>query len=222
MAASQPRFSPGASRTTSRNLRARAKRIATGRAELTGTSAFPRLGDDGVTVEPWPAEVLSAQLNGARARPLALRRDGEPFEALRDAADRHQANTGAAARVFLASLGPLAVNATRTTWIRNFLAAGGIESVGGDSYLNSADAGQAFAQSEATVACLCSADDVYAELGEATASLLKTAGAKRVYLAGRPKDLEAALKAAGVDEFLFAGMDAIAALTTLHQTLDVR
>ena len=33
---------------------ARAKSIATLRQELTGVSAFPILGDDGVKVEPWP------------------------------------------------------------------------------------------------------------------------------------------------------------------------
>jgi methylmalonyl-CoA mutase len=201
---------------------ARAKLIATGRTELTGTSAFPKLGDDGVTVEPWPETVPSADLNGARARPLVLRRDGEFFEMLRDKADRHRARTGKAPRVFLASLGPLAVNAARSTWIRNFLAAGGIEGIGGDGWLTSVEAGQAFAQSGGSVACLCSADDVYAELGVATASLLKTAGAKRVYLAGRPKDLEASLRAAGVDDFLFAGMDATATLASLQEVLDVR
>ena len=200
---------------------ARDKLIATGRLELTGTSAFPRLGSDGVTVEPWPTEVPSAKLNGATARALALRRAGEAFEALRDAADAQTGRTGEAPRVFLASMGPLAVNAARTTWIRNFLAAGGIEGVGNDSYLTSAEAGNAFARSGATVACLCSADDVYGEIGEATAALLKTAGARRVYLAGRPKDHEAALKAAGVDELLYAGMDAVAALTKLQEVLDV-
>lgn len=198
----------------------RARLVATGRLEITGTSAFPRLGDDGVSVEPWPAEVPSATLNGATTRPLRLARAAEPFEALRAAADAFETRTGAKPRVFLASLGALAVNATRTTWVRNLLAAGGIEGIGGDSYLTSANAGRAFGESGATVACLCSSDEVYAELGEATASLLKTAGATRVYLAGRPKD-DAALKAAGVDEMLYAGQDAVAALGGLHTALGV-
>ena len=204
-----------------RSQAARARLIATGRAALTGTSAFPRLADDGVTVERWPAEVLSAELNGARVRPLALRRDGVDFEALRDAADRYKARAGAAPRIFLAALGPLAVNAARSTWIRNLLAAGGIEGTGGDSYLTSADAGHAFAQSGATVACLTSADDVYAEIGEATASLLKSAGAQRVYVAGQPKDLMDALNVAGVDGYLYAGMDAVSALQSIQQALSV-
>ena len=41
-------------------------------------------------------------------------------------------------------------------------------------------------------------------------------------LAGRPKDQEAALKAAGVDQFMFAGGDAIATLTGLHKALGVQ
>ena len=120
--------------------------------------------------------------------------------------------------MFLASLGPLSVHSTRTTWIANFLAAGGIKAIASEGYTTSTEAGQAFALSGATVACLCSADAVYAELGEATAQLLKTAGARHVLLAGRPKD-DAALKAAGVDTFVFAGCDAIAVLTALHKVL---
>jgi methylmalonyl-CoA mutase len=192
----------------------RAKLIATGRQELTGTSAFPRLGDDGVAVAPWPAP-LPADLNGARATPMPPRRLAEPFEALRDRADSIERRTGKRPTVFLASLGPLAVHSVRTTWIRNFLAAGGIDVVASDGFTSSADAGRAYAESGAKVACICSSDAVYGELGEATASLLKTAGAARVYLAGRPKDQEAALKSAGVDDFVFAGMDAPATLARL-------
>jgi methylmalonyl-CoA mutase len=86
--------------------------------------------------------------------------------------------------------------------------------------MTSTDAGRGFAESGASVACLCSSDEVYGELGEATASLLKTAGAKTVFLAGRPKD-DAALKAAGVDDFIFAGADAVALLARLHRELGV-
>ena len=201
---------------------ARRQQITTGRRELTGTSAFPRLGDDGVTVEAWPTQLPSVGLNGARVQPLRLERASEPFERLRDNADAYEKLTGHRPRVFLAALGPLAANATRTTWIRNFLAAGGIEGIGGGSYLTSTEAGQAFAASGAGIACMCSSDDIYGEIGEATASLLKTAGAKRVYLAGRPKDQESALKAAGVDELIYASMDAVAALTSIQAVLGVQ
>jgi methylmalonyl-CoA mutase len=200
---------------------ARAKSIANGRVELTGVSTFPRLGDDGAKVTPHdPADPIVR--GGVSVAPLTPRRLAEPFEKLRDASDAYHAKTGKRPQVFVASLADLAVHSARLTWIRNFLAAGGIEAIASKPLHNSADAGKAFAASGATVACICSSDKVYAELGEATAGVLKQAGAKQVLLAGRPKDQEAALKAAGVDTFVFAGSDAIATLTTLHEVMGVR
>lgn len=199
---------------------ARAERIATGREPLTGVSAFPRLADDGVHATPHAAGP-PAVVGSVRVTALAPQRLAEPFERLRAAADAHARRTGKPPQVFLASLGDLAVHSARTTWMQNFLAAGGIEAVGGDGAHNSADVGRAFAQSGAAIACLCSSDAVYAELGEAAAGVLKAAGARRVLLAGRPKDQEALLKAAGVDVLVYAGIDAIATLTKLHADLGV-
>ena len=199
---------------------ARAKLIATGRLELTGSSTFPKLGDDGVTASAHDLP-LAADLNGCRMTPLGSRRLAAPFEELRDAADGYAKRHGKPPTIFLASLGPLAVHSVRTTWMQNFLAAGGIASITAEGFTNSADAGKAFAQSSARIACLCSSDAIYAELGEATSSLLKTAGAGRVSLAGRPKQQEASLKAAGVDDFIFAGIDAVATLTSIHGALGV-
>jgi methylmalonyl-CoA mutase len=200
----------------------RAKKVVTGALQLTGTSAFPRLGDDGITVEPWPKDVLSADLKGATARPLKLHRLAEPFEALRDAADAFAARVGTPPRVFLISLGALAEHGVRTTWTKNFLATGGIDTVAsGDGFTASADAGKAFADSGLAVACLCASDRGYAELGEAAAGVLKQAGAKYVLLAGRPRDQEAALKAAGVDAFIYAGADMLASLRRLHDELGI-
>ena len=200
---------------------ARAGDIAHGRIELTGVSAFPRLGDDGVSVEPDPP--FDPVVNGGTSvRPLTPRRLAAPFEALRDAADAHLASTGTRPQVFLACLGDLAVHSARSTWMRNYLAAGGVEAIASAPLHNSADAGKAYAASGASVACICSSDQVYAELAEATAGVLKQAGARQVLLAGRPKEQEAALTAAGVDAFIFAGGDAVAALTSLHETLGVQ
>lgn len=199
---------------------ARARDIASGRLELTGVSAFPMLADDGVKVAPHPP-ATPIVTGGTSVKPLTARRLAEPFEQLRDAADAFAARTGKRPQVFLASLGDLAVHSARSAWARNFLAAGGIEVIAGHGLHNSADAGKAFADSGADIACICSSDQVYAELAEAAAGALKAAGAIRVVLAGRPKAQETALQAAGVDEFLFAGGDAISALARLHQALGI-
>jgi methylmalonyl-CoA mutase len=200
---------------------ARDDRIATGRIELAGVSAFPRLADDGIKVVSHPpAETVIA--GGTSVVPLPVRRLAEPFELLRDAADAHVAATGRRPQVFLACLGDLASYSARATWTRNFLAAGGIEAVTSDSIHASAEAGKAFADSRLELACICASDATYAELAEATASTLKSAGARQVLLAGRPGQLEAALKAAGVDAFIFAGGNTLSALSRIQDALGIR
>ncbi len=190
---------------------ARAKDIATRHIELTGVSAFPQLGDDRSTTPRW--QLPSQPAARAHARPLPLRRLAEPFEALRDAADEIRPTP----RVFLASLGPQAEHAARTMWITNLLAAGGIGVIATDGFTASAEAGLAFAESGAQIACICASDETYALLAEAIAMTLKGAGARHIILAGRPGPREPALRAAGIDRFWTAGMDVLAALS---ETLD--
>ena len=74
------------------------------------------------------------------------------------------------------------------------------------------DLAAAFKASGAALVCLCSSDKVYAQQAVAAAKALQTAGAKHIYLAGRPGEQEAALRAAGVGHFIFAGTDVLAAL----------
>jgi methylmalonyl-CoA mutase len=193
----------------------RAKGIATMRLELTGVSAFPILGDDGVKVEPWP--VRNAAPLGTPAievSPLKPHRLGEAFEALRGAADAHGGYD-----VFLASMGEIVDHNVRTTWVKNYLAAGGIKALVSDGYKTPEEAAEAFKISGATAACICSSDAVNATLAEPTAKALKAAGAKLILMAGRPGEAEKALKAAGIDQFLSAGADAVATLKALQEKL---
>ena len=83
----------------------------------------------------------------------------------------------------------------------------------------SEEAASAFKKSGAKVACICSSDAINSTHAEATAKALKVAGAKLVLMAGRPGDNEAALKSAGVDQFLVAGADAVATLQGLQGKL---
>ncbi len=199
----------------------RARDIATGRIALTGVSAFPKLGDDGITTEPWPAAQQATADPAATVTPLAQARLAEPFERLRDAADAHAASSGSRPTVFIANLGEVADYGARVNWIRNFLASGGIDALIDGEFQRSGDAGARFADSGSRVACIVSSDAVYAELGEATAHALKSAGAEQVMLAGRPPEQQADLKEAGVDRFWYAGQDAVAALSDLHNALGI-
>jgi methylmalonyl-CoA mutase len=199
---------------------ARARDIASGRLELTGVSAFPSLADDGVKADPLPPADPVVK-GGACVVALTPHRLAAPYEMLRDAADAHVLRVGKRPQIFLAGLGDLATHSARSTWTRNFLAAGGIDVIASDAIANAAAAGKAFAASGAAIACLCSSDNLYAEFGAAAAAALVACGAKCVLLAGRPMHQEAALRAAGVELFIHRGCDAIAVLTQLHAALDV-
>lgn len=193
---------------------ARAKAIATGKTAITGVSTFPLLGDDGLKADPWPTLPRVTSPAAIEVTPLKTQRLAEPFEALRDAADAAGGFT-----VFLASMGEIVDHNIRTTWVKNYLAAGGIETLISDGYKTADDAANAFKASGAKAACICSSDEVNATLALPTAAALKAANANLVMMAGKPGDQEAALKAAGVDDFLASGADAIAVLSELQSKL---
>ncbi len=188
---------------------AREKAIATRRDPLTGTSEFPFLSEVAVSVSkpsPRPAETPPDALPCIRL--------AEPFEKLRDASDAILDKTGARPRIFLATLGKPADNIARATFARNFFEAGGFEAVefAGD------DLAAAFRQSGAALACLCSSDAVYANEAADAARTLVSAGARHIYLAGRPAEAESMHKA-GVQSFIYAGCDALATLKAAHDII---
>ncbi|RLU80452.1 methylmalonyl-CoA mutase small subunit [Streptomyces griseocarneus] len=193
--------------------RQRTEDLATRREPVTGVSEFPNLGEQPVPRDPAPAAP-----SGGLPR---VRRD-ESYEALRARSDAHLAATGARPRVFLAALGPAAAHTGRAGFAANLFQAGGIEPVHDPVSVDAATAAEAFARSGATVACLCSSDKLYAEQAEAVAAALKAAGAQRVFLAGRPDTGQReAYERAGVDEFVFAGGDAVAVLTSVLDRMGV-
>ena len=73
---------------------------------------------------------------------------------------------------------------------------------------------EGFAEAGTTVACICGTDKDYAEAAGPLAAELRAAGATQVWLAGKPD-----LAIEGVDGYVFAGCDALAALRTVHEQL---
>lgn len=198
----------------------RVKRVATGKEPLTGTSTFPFLADDGVTAEPhFEAPAITTE---KIVTPLTPHRLAEPYEQLRDNADAHKARTGAWPQVFLASLGAVADHTARSTWIKNLMAAGGIEAITTDGFENGESAAAAFKQSGAKIACICSSDKLYDQHALATLKALQSAGATHIYLAGRPRALEDTLQEAGLTTLLHANQNALEQLTALHAALGVK
>ncbi|GLY27991.1 methylmalonyl-CoA mutase subunit beta [Kineosporia sp. NBRC 101731] len=169
----------------------RAQNLALRKDPLTGVSEFPHLGEPEVVRKPLPKRPGGG---------LPVHRYAQEYEALRDAAGD--------AKVFIATIGPVAVHTARASFAANLFQAGGLQTPTGEG-------AQGFRESGATVACLASSDKFYAEHAERVVKELKEAGAQYVLLAGKPADH------VGADAYVFAGVDALAVLRDVHRRIGI-
>ncbi|MEQ8585549.1 MAG: methylmalonyl-CoA mutase family protein [Thalassobaculaceae bacterium] len=211
----------------------RERRIAGRREELTGVNAFPKIDEAPVDVETVDRDALvattAASLAGdgtldavldATGNPETIdaptaHRLGEAFEALRDASD--VADTRPTALLVL--LGGPALSTARATFARNHLGTGGVACVDADG--DTQDLKSALAGAGTDLAVICSSDSIYAERAADTAGALKAAGAREVLIAGRPGEHEAAWAEAGIDGYIYAGDDTLAAVRGVLSRLGV-
>jgi methylmalonyl-CoA mutase len=205
---------------------ARAANIARRRDVLTGASEFPNLGESDATVDAaTPVALPPASPPKIRFAALTPLRLAAPFEQLRDRSDARLKSKGRRPAVFLANLGSAADFTARATFARSFFEAGGIAAIEGQEPLDKGSSdpaalAAAYKASGTALACLCSSDKVYASEAVAAAQALQAAGARHIYLAGRPGEQETALRAAGVDDFVFAGGDALKMLEDAYTHLE--
>jgi methylmalonyl-CoA mutase len=184
----------------------RAVNIARRRQLITGVTEFPDIDEARTTRDRPPATTVE--------------RYAAPFETLRDRSDA-AAETGARPAIFLANIGPIAAHAARSAFARTFFEVGGIAVPSSDALDDAASAGAAFAASDTTHVVICSSDKLYETHAVAVAQALRAAGAKRVYLAGNPGDNRERYVAAGIDEFIYVGCDALDTLGRALETLGV-
>jgi len=195
--------------------------IARRKEVLTGASEFPNLHEAHVAVlDAKPVALAPYGEAKITFDALPQMRLAAPFEQLRDKSDHILKKTGARPKVFLASLGTPADFTARATFARSFFETGGIEAIDTEGFSDPTALAAAFKTSGAALACLCSSDKVYAEQATAAAKALQAAGVNHIYLAGRPGEQEASLRAAGVNDFVFAGGDALAVLQEAYKGMD--
>jgi methylmalonyl-CoA mutase len=200
---------------------AREVNIAKRRDVLTGASEFPNLHESDIAVLDAERIVLPAYGEAKfKFDPLPPMRLAAPFERLRDQSDAIAKKAGKRPRVFLANLGTAADFTARATFARSFFEAGGIEAIDTEGFSDAGAIAAAWKASGAGLVCLCSQDKVYAQQAEAAAKALQTAGARHIYLAGQPGKQEAALRGAGVTDFIFAGGDALATLREAYALME--
>ena len=195
-----------------------ARNVARLKSPITGVSAHADLAERPVEVAVGAPEREAFRLVEGALAPIRL---AQTFERLRDLSDARLQRAGARPKVYLVALGPEPKHRRRVAFVREWLAAGGIEAVYDGEIATAKEALERVSASDAPLVCLCGTDDAYGAHAEAFARALKASGVKGVALAGRPGEHEQAWRAAGVDDFIFAGQDAVAALEGLYRRIGI-
>ncbi len=208
------------------------KAAATRERPITGVSSFAKLAEQPTPDQPHntsdiepPAPLRSTPtLEPAEVAKLPIVRLAAPFEALRDASEAALQTGGARPRIYSLNLGPLAVHQARAEFAANLFGAGGIEAVASEGFAAVGPAIAGFAASGCELAVICGRDEDYARLAAPLLAELRAAGAKQVWIAGRPPDDNWGILPGREDQspqFIYLGCDALAAAELALRTLEL-
>lgn len=176
----------------------REKAIATRRETLLGINQFPNFN------EIIKKEIVDTTYGcgcGCKseekpvAEPLRMFRGAEAFEALRLATDK----SGRRPKVYMLTIGNLAMRKARATFACNFFACAGFEVVDNNGFKTSEEGVKAALEAKADIVVLCSSDDEYATFAPEAFDAL---GGKAIFVvAGAPAN-QPELEAKGIKNFI--------------------
>lgn len=195
---------------------ARKKAIATRREILLGTNQFPNFTEEAAGKIECDCECACGCGCGAKATIPALdfSRGASEFETLRLATEK----SGKTPKVFMLTIGNLAMRLARSQFSSNFFACAGykvIDNLGFDTV----EAGvEAAVKAGAQVVVLCSSDDEYA--GFAPAACKALAGRAEFVVAGAPACMDE-LKAQGITEFIHVKSNVLETLKSFNAKLGI-
>ncbi len=191
-------------------------RPAFGSPSLTFSEAVDA-GAEGMTVREL-VSLFPGYAEPERLATPAKQRDAEVFERLRDASDRHLEKTGARPRVFLGAVGTADDHRSDLRFVIDLLASGGIAAASSEDLEGPDDTAAAYEASGSKAAIICGAGEIVPDVAKS----LKTHGAMRVLVTGRPDDRATTWRASGVDNYVHPGCDALALLIDLFEVEGVR
>ncbi|MCF2603200.1 methylmalonyl-CoA mutase small subunit [Parabacteroides distasonis] len=195
---------------------ARHKNVATRREILLGSNQYPNFTE--VAVEKIK-ETASACCGGghcgeATITALDFSRGASEFEALRLATEK----SGKTPKVFMLTIGNLAMRLARSQFSANFFACAGYKIIDNLGF-ETVEAGvEAAVKAGAEVVVLCSSDDEYATFAPEAFKAL--AGRAEFVVAGAPACMED-LKAAGIEQFINVKSNVLETLKAFNAKLGI-
>jgi methylmalonyl-CoA mutase len=176
----------------------REKAIATRREILLGVNQFPNFNEiikKELVDTTYGCGCCCKSEEKQVAEPLRMFRGAKAFEALRLATDK----SGRRPKVYMLTIGNLAMRKARATFACNFFACAGFEVVDNNGFATAAEGAKAALDAKADIVVICSSDDEYATFAPEAFEAL---GGKAIFVvAGAPAN-EEELKAKGITNFI--------------------
>jgi methylmalonyl-CoA mutase len=192
--------------------------IAGGSVSILGVNRFPNITEhiqdeiDAHIFEPEPVRKSHG------IKPLRIYRAAIPFEKLRYATDRF-ARSHPRPRVWLFTLGDMAIRRARAQFAENFFGCAGYEIIDHSGFVTAAE-GIAAAQKESPeIVVLCSDDKTYEAEAQNVFEALKNQSI--VVMAGYPKPLTEKLKEAGMKHFIHVKSNLLEELQQFNRLLGI-
>jgi methylmalonyl-CoA mutase len=169
--------------------------IASRKQVFLGTNQYPNLEEKMLdNIQP---HASLTDLGGLR-----IERGSQEFEAIRLATEAHVKAGYNCPKVFLLTIGNLAMRKARAGFITNFFGCGGFDIIDNLGFKTSEDGVKAALKAKADIVVICSSDEEYAEFGPQICKLYNEKSPETIIIiAGNPANKEE-LKDAGVDDFL--------------------
>jgi methylmalonyl-CoA mutase len=192
--------------------------IATRREVLVGTNQFPNFNE---SIKTTIADQSYACGHGCKtddaarvAEPLRLFRGAEAFEALRQATDQSAHRP----KVFMLTIGSVAMRKARAGFACNFFACAGFQVVDNNGFKTTDEGVKAAIEAKADIVVICSSDDEYATLAPET---LEKLGGKAIFVVAGEPTCKAELEAKGIKNFISVKSNVLETLKYYQKELKI-
>ena len=191
---------------------ARHKAVATRRENLLGTNIFPNFTE---TATEETRAIDNSKVEGKEITALDKRRGASDFDELRLATEA----SGKTPKVFMLTIGNLAMRLARSQFSSNFFGVAGyklIDNLGFETVQEGVDAAR---KAGADIVVLCSSDDEYAEYGPQALEALK--GEMPLVIAGAPACMEE-LQAKGIEHFVHVKANVLETMQKFNELMGIK
>ena len=181
--------------------------VSSGKQTILGVNQYANQNEQftGSLVHPFTGtnEQMNKLTNEQIVKTLNIHRASQDFEKIRLDTENYIKKGNARPKVFLLTIGNLAMRRARATFSANFFGCSGYEILDNNGFCSVDEGVEEALKADSQIVVICSSDEEYETFAPEITKRLKDINNKIIVIvAGNPKDIIQKLKDAGVDDFI--------------------